>query len=378
LPGRVVDALLREARFLRESAGTGTGSSSWRTVYIGGGTPSLLPPEEIFRLLEALSPGAAEVTVEANPGDITAEWLDAVSSGGAARLSLGVQSLDGNALRASGRRSAAPRSELGLGARETVLKALNLITRHWHGSFSADIIAGLPGETRSGFLAGLGELLSFGPSHVSMYSLIIGEKTPLGRRCVSDPVFEQALLEAGDELWLAGRDLLENAGFEQYEVSNFAISGSHRSVHNLVYWNMESWLGIGPGAVGTLFGGDIPPHPLPAAGEPPAAIRYTNTRDIAAWLKNPLVSPETEYIDRETLIFEYLMMGLRKREGISRNVFFRRFGVPLDDCIEPALSRWKERGLAFGSGETGEADTVGLTREGLLFLNRFLGELITP
>jgi oxygen-independent coproporphyrinogen-3 oxidase len=344
-------------------------------VYIGGGTPSLLPPQEIFRLLAVLSPGSGEVTVEANPGDINVEWLDAIRAGGATRLSLGVQSLDAQVLKQSGRRSNSPQSSApGANPRDTALAALSLIRNHWTGGFSADIIAGLPGETLTGFLAGLKELLFFNPSHISMYSLIIGEQTPLGRRCASDAALEQELLDSGDELWLAGRDFLEDAGFAQYEVSNFALrdragtgapsiqSRQNQSAHNLVYWDMESWLGIGPGAVGTLFDGEM-------------SVRYTNTRDTAAWLENPLIPPETEYIDRETLIFEYIMMGLRKREGISRNVFFSRFGIPLEDVIGDAISRWKEKGLAFDNGETGGLDTMGLNREGLLFLNRFLGEI---
>jgi len=330
----------------------------WKTVYIGGGTPSLLSPADIGVLCGSIRPQAVsdgdllsggskrpEWTIEANPEDLTAEWLDACRAGGINRLSLGLQSMDDAVLSAVGRR----------GSRKANLEALRLVQDVWKGTLSVDLIAGLPGQTRDGLEADIRELLAFSPDHVSLYSLTVEEGTPLAARLAgaSPPAVPDD--DESAALWLAGRDLLSAAGYLQYEVSNFARSGAE-SAHNLTYWHLEPYIGVGPGAAGTVNSGDT-------------AERFTDVEDLEIWLENPASSFETEHIDRASCIREFLLMGMRLASGISRKRFKDRFGQDILELTGKTVRRWQERGLA----ENGE-DRGALNADGLLFLNRFLSE----
>ncbi len=322
----------------------------WKTVYIGGGTPSLLSPADIAFLCGSIRPQAGgtkcpEWTIEANPEDLSADWLASCRAGGINRLSVGIQSMDDAVLSAVGRR----------GSRKANLDALRLVRDVWTGSLSVDLIAGLPGQTRDGLETDIRELLAFSPDHVSLYSLTVVEGTPLSARLSGA---QPPAVPDDDEsaaLWLAGRDLLSAAGYRQYEVSNFARSGAE-SAHNMTYWHLEPYIGVGPGAAGTVNSGDT-------------AARFTDVQDIDRWLENPAGSFETEYIDRASCIREFLLMGMRLASGISRKRFKDRFGQDILELTGKTVVRWQERGLA----ETGE-DRVALNADGLLFLNRFLSD----
>lgn len=334
----------------------------WKTVYIGGGTPSLLAPSDISLLCRSIRPeGAPEWTIEANPEDLTAEWLDACRAGGINRLSLGIQSMDDAVLSAVGRR----------GSRKANLDALSLVGERWKGALSVDLIAGLPGQARDSLEADIREVLSFAPAHVSLYSLTIEEGTPLDARLAgSNP---PALPDEDESaaIWLAGRDLLASSGYTQYEVSNFALDGAE-SAHNLTYWHLEPYIGVGPGAAGTINTGDT-------------AERFTDIANLDTWLENPAASFEVEHIGREACIREYLLMGMRLASGISRKRFKDRFGQDILELTGKTVRRWQDRGLIGvdtdsgagtdgAAGTDGEADRVALTGGGLLFLNRFLAD----
>ena len=348
LTARIVDGLAREIDAWRAEYGI----TGWKTVYIGGGTPSLLSGEDIARLGGAiLNQGAqgqakiTEWTIEANPEDISEAWLDSCARAGITRLSIGIQSLDDACLAAVGRRGCAAKT----------IQALELISRVWNGRLSLDLIAGLPGQSARGLIADLERLLPYKPDHLSLYSLTIEEGTPLSKRRGALKGAELPDEDESAEIWLAGRDWLETQGFAQYEVSNFARHG-YESLHNMTYWKLNTYIGVGPGATGTIVSGD-------------EAMRFTNTKDVDSWFADPRAGRTIERISRKELMTEVLLMGMRLREGIAKPAFSARFGVELASCIPRTIATWTARGLVID-----EPGRLALTSEGLLFLNRFLSD----
>jgi oxygen-independent coproporphyrinogen-3 oxidase len=336
----VIDAISREIGEREREFGI----DAWETVYIGGGTPSLLAPETVRALCGAFRCGG-EVTIEANPEDLTAHWLSACAEGGVNRLSLGIQSLHDGQLAGAGRR----------GNRSANLAALELVRARWKGRLSCDLIAGLPGQNRVALLEDIDVLAASGADHISLYALTIEDGTPLDRRLSGANPPDIPDEDAAAGLWLEGRDRLEERGFIQYEVSNFARPGGE-SRHNMAYWNLGSWVAAGPGASGTIARGDT-------------AYRYTNNRDIAAWMTDPSGSAEIEPIGRTDTMREALLMGFHLRAGIGKKEFKDRFGTDILDVIGPVARTWLDRGLLADT-----ANRVALTRDGLVFLNRFLAD----
>ncbi len=344
----IVAGLVDELRACRAEYGL----TAVDTVYIGGGTPSLLTGEDISILcgaireyLEAGDAPASEWTIEANPEDITEEWLDSCARGGINRLSVGVQSLEDDILSAVSRR----------GNAQKTLEALSLVSRVWKGRLSLDLIAGLPGQTAENLIRNLEKVITFGPDHVSLYSLTIESGTPLARKRDSSLIRSLPDEDLAAEIWISGRDWLESNGFAQYEVSNFAKPG-YESLHNMTYWHLNSYVGVGPGATGTLVHGD-------------SGVRVTNTKDIESWLTDPRAKRETEPITREDLMIETLLMGMRLVSGIAKSDFLHRFGADVSAYIPKTINTWAERGLL-----ENDSKRIALTKEGLLFLNRFLSD----
>jgi oxygen-independent coproporphyrinogen-3 oxidase len=320
------------------------------TVYIGGGTPSVLGARGIARLLrgldafwpEGLRP--PEITIEANPESADRDFFSAALEGGATRISLGVQSFHG----------ASRRRVRRTGDGRLLPERLKLASEIFPGAFSADIIAGLPFQSEKILLEDLKRLLSYGPAHVSLYALTTMEGTPLAkksRKAAGLPPEDEA-----DRLWIRGRDFLEAAGYGQYEVSNFCLPGKE-SRHNIRYWRMENWLGLGPAASGTLIDD----------GEA-CGLRRTVVSDTDLWLQGKTEDLETEeFLDTPTLIRETILMGFRYIHGPDPVLFRRRFGRDTGSLIGGTLARWKERGLM-------RQDGTALNKAGLLFLDPFIAE----
>ncbi|MDR2476772.1 MAG: coproporphyrinogen III oxidase family protein [Treponema sp.] len=328
------------------------------TVYMGGGTPSVLGAARMERLLSRLGamlegrgpPG--EFTVEVNPESIDEDFLLACRNGGVSRISLGLQSFHKPSRRAVHR----------TGAAVPLDKQLGLVSRYYPGAFSADLIAGLPLQTEAVLLKDIARLIAFKPVHVSLYSLTIEPFTPLARRvalhgkaalCLPDQ-------DEADAVWLAGKAALENAGYRQYEVSNFAQPGGE-CLHNLRYWRMENWLGAGPAASGTIID--------EASG---TGRRFTYPSGIGAWHAAPrpkIRRAALEELDRDTLMRESILMGFRLRGGPDRALFMRRFDRDIAVIIPNTIDRWRRRGFFAGGGEG-----LALSCEGMLFLDAFLCE----
>lgn len=332
------------------------------TVYIGGGTPSLLAPEQLTRILTAVREAAplspdVEITMEANPADITSELLAFLDSAGINRLSVGIQSVDEKVLATLGRRSDAERVE----------QALKLLETEWLSGagkrhrLSLDLIAGLPGLSDEAFCRGVERVMATRADHISLYSLMLEEGTRLEKQVSEGEVAYSD--EANDRQWIMGRDMLSAAGFAQYEVSNFARPG-FESRHNTVYWHMQNYLGTGAGGTGTV-----------------GSYRWTEDADIAAytaWWNSPEGEPpaEVEHLDDETREFEFLMMGFRLLEGVSAREYEKRFGKSLAERLGGLFDDWQRRGLAC-TYSTDDGDTrYALTADGILFLNQFLEALL--
>jgi oxygen-independent coproporphyrinogen-3 oxidase len=293
-------------------------------------------------LLAALRKGhgasqGMEFTVEANPESVDEEFLHVCRDGGVNRISLGVQSFYEPSLRTV-HRSGFQNSAL-------TEEKLALVSRAFPNGFSLDLISGLPLQNREILLSDIKKALAFEPSHVSLYSLSLedGRALPgmLGR-------------DEADSLWLAGRDSLVEAGFPQYEVSNFAKQ-EKRSLHNIRYWRMENWLGLGPAASGTVID-----------DKTGTGRRYTIMADIDKWLAHEAVVQE-EFLDAPVLMRESLLMGSRYIEGPDPALFEKRFGIGIGDAIPKTLDRWRGKGFL-------ARDKIALNRNGLAFLNSFLVE----
>ncbi|MDR1239673.1 MAG: radical SAM family heme chaperone HemW [Treponema sp.] len=348
--GPFVEALLIEAA----EALRAYGAPQVPTVFIGGGTPSVLGADRMKRLLaglRSLLPGKPEeLTVEANPESADRDFLDTCREGGVTRISLGVQTFHEPSRRALHR----------VGEGRFLRERLHLAAELFGENFSADLITGLPLQDEKILRDDLETLLSFRPGHVSLYSLTVEEGTALARR----PRSFLPPPDKADRLWIRGRDFLEAAGYEQYEVSNFSLPGK-RCRHNIRYWRMENWLGLGPAASGTLV------DDRTGTGR-----RYTVNPDVDAWLAahvsggaDPggagLASRTEEYLDRPTLMKESLLMGFRFIDGPDEAAFRRRFGLSLEDAIPRTLDAWRRRDLM-------RRDRAALNRAGLLLLHPFL------
>ena len=363
VPDEYISAVLAEIAFRKKIHRI----TSWHTVYIGGGTPSLLSPAQLERLctqiLAMSKKNPAEFTVEMNPDDVSAQILSTAQNSGVDRLSLGVQSLNDSALRTVSRRC----------SRKTTLDALELVKKKWNGRLSLDAIAGLPNQNATEFLSSLAEIVSFLPEHISLYSLMVEENTPLFRSIESGRIFFDS--DEADSQWILGRDFLKSNGFLQYEVSNFAKPHAE-SLHNSVYWHLQDYVGAGSGATGSLY--------------EKTGIRWTNTDTIerytSFWLSDEIsaekIPCETETLSPEIQESEFLMMGFRLLSGINEAEFRKRFGKNLFERLgaeNGIFSNWIKRGNAriYTKCVNGKDETIfALTENGILFLNSFLESIL--
>ncbi|MDR3122898.1 MAG: coproporphyrinogen III oxidase family protein [Treponema sp.] len=330
------------------------------TVYIGGGTPSVLGAERLDKLLGGVAVllrgvGAAaggakrEFTLEANPESADEAVLNLCRERCVTRLSLGTQTFHGVSRRAVHR----------AGDPALLTERLAAAAACFGEDMSLDLMTGLPYQDEQVVLRDIAGALSHKPGHVSLYALALEEGTPLANRARA----KRAALPEGDEadrLWIAGRDALEAAGYAQYEVSNFSLPGK-QSGHNTRYWRMESWLGLGPGGSGTLIDD--------ASG---TGLRRTFKPDLDLWLNrgaSRTAACDEEPLDRRVLMEESILMGFRRLEGPDLALFERRFHRPLRSLIPATIQRWESRGLL-------QSRPLALAKEGLLFLNAFLREAI--
>lgn len=371
---RTLEAILEESRLFRQLLYPGNGPTPLRTIYVGGGTPSVIPPAELDRFFQALRgiwqpdpAGLVEFAVEANPESLKDGHLETFRRHGVTRLSLGVQTWNDRHLSLLGRRARAA----------DIDRCLTLLDPRrpdpaWQGLVNLDLMVGLPGQTRAELDADLDRLLGFQPPHVSVYTLTVEERTPL-HRLLADPAVPELDDEAAEELWLHAAGRLEQAGLMNYEVSNFACPGAE-SRHNLAYWHLDPYLGLGPGAVSTLpCQPGLGREPTGLAG--PAWIRLTNP-DTFAYSRpgRPGCQPATEVLPPRDLLLEHFLTGLRIREGLDLGLAEGRCGLQpgtLGQALVPLLADWVPRGMALPLAQ----QRLILTKAGRMILNLLLEDL---
>jgi len=315
------------------------------TVYFGGGTPTVMEPEQLTGLLDCirshyrLSPDA-EITFECNPATATEDDLARLRRGGFNRISLGLQSTHDGELCALGRiHSFSDFCETFRAARSVGFD-----------NISADLMSGIPRQTHASWLSSIEQLCALAPEHISTYGLIVEEGTPF---------FEmRERLELPDEdcarqMYFDGIEALAAHGYAQYEISNFARSG-YESRHNLKYWSCEEYLGFGPSAYSD-FGGD----------------RFGNSRDLDSYLSGLPIECERESPSREGRINEYVMLRMRLCEGVREDAFSRRFGESFLARFSAPLVRYASMGFVRITSEG-----AAFTPEGFYVSNAILSELL--
>ncbi len=343
-----VDAVCREMR----AQAAFFGRRRVRTVFFGGGTPTLLTGAQIGRIMDELRvcfdlAEGAEVTMEGNPGTLTAENLAGYRRAGVNRLSLGVQSMDDGLLRSIGRiHDTAQAVEAVRMAREAGFDNLNL-----------DLMYGLPGQTAGQWEDTLEKAIALSPEHLSCYSLILEEGTPLydqARAGTCAPLPDEDALGEMDEITLA---MTGGAGYARYEVSNYAKPGKECR-HNLVYWACEPYLGLGCAAHSDMDG-----------------ARFYNPDDWAGYMKMAQAgetarSKEGEGDARERR-FERMMMGLRMVRGVDCGRFARDFGAEPERVWPETVGEMMARGMMARDGER-----LRLTERGMQVMNGVLVALM--
>ncbi len=328
-----------------------TGDQALLSIFFGGGTPSLMDPAQVARVIETArrlwSPVAdLEISLEANPTDAEAGRFEALADAGVQRLSLGVQALDDESLKALGRNHDAG------AARRAIAAAAKAFPR-----LSIDLIYARPGQTDAAWRAELSEAIAMGPEHVSPYQLTIEHGTAFDR------AVGRGTLKVPDEdlaatLFETTQEVLEAAGFDAYEVSNHAKGPAARSRHNLVYWRGRDYVGAGPGAHGRLS--------LPEGRA--ATVARRGIRDYIAAVAEAGVGFDREILTPEEAAEERLVLGLRIDDGVGFDEM-----APLG--LTPDLP--KVRDLVEAGLLVDDTKRLHATRTGRLVLDRLTGTLAT-
>jgi oxygen-independent coproporphyrinogen-3 oxidase len=322
---RFTDTLLQEID-LRKHQYDGTAITS---VFFGGGTPSLLSPEAIARINTAVRNAAqvaddAEWTMECNPGTVTLERLTSYRQAGINRLSFGVQSFTASELEFLDRIHDAEQAE----------QAMQLAREAGFANVNMDLMFAVPGQTLESLAHNLERMIALSPDHISAYSLIYEQGTPLYTKLKKGLV--QPLAEEVDvEMYKLVIDTLRGAGYHQYEVSNFAKPGKECR-HNLTYWHAENYLAFGPSAHGYI-----------------GNTRYWNKRSLTAWMQDvsngTLPEANREELSKDDLLSEFLFLHLRA-DGIPLDAVQQRFDIDLRTQLQPNLRYWIEEGFIEDTG----------------------------
>ena len=349
-----VAALCRE---LRQVARRGF-SEPVSTIYIGGGTPSQLTSQDIARILRGLrkaydAAAAEEVTIELNPEDVTAPYLQALKKLGISRVSVGIQSFFDDELTFMNRSHDARQAH----------DALALVAGAGFRSYTVDLIFGLPGQTEDRWAQNLDRLRAFDAPHVSTYSLTIEPKTPLQKqvaRGLVSPLPDQAMAT----LYQMAMDTLSSHGYEHYEISSFAQPG-HRAQHNSRYWSHANYLGFGPSAHSFWWqrtGG---------------AARWRNVRSLRQYValirggQSDAVCEDHEILSLPALGLERIMLALRTAEGVDLLVLKETYDMDLLATKGKTIARLTQAGLV-----TTDARSLRLTDRGKHICDRVTASLL--
>ncbi len=304
-----------------------------RTVYIGGGTPSLLSPVLFRRLMDGLRDyfhfdHIDEFTVEANPGTVSGEWLEAAVASGVTRLSFGMQAFQNNLLDVLGR----------VHRFDDVVRSVNLARLSGVDNINLDLIFGIPGQTKNNWMETIDAALSLHTEHISAYGLIPEEGTPIyqditnGRLFLPEPETEREMY------WDALKKLRES-GYVQYEISNFARPG-YECRHNIGYWTQIPYIGLGVSAASM--------HSVRIDSEGMSYLRRMNPQTLESYRR--MIEKDQSYATTETIgphesCFETMMLGLRMNEGVGEKAFQRMHGISMEKRFGERLHNLERKGL---------------------------------
>ncbi len=342
-----VNALLSEIESYKEFA------KGYRvsTVFIGGGTPSVLLPKQMERILQKVYEvfdleKRPEITIEVNPGTVDEEKLQCYKENKINRLSIGLQSVKDDKLRLLGR----------IHTYQDFVDSYELARKVGFDNISLDLISSIPGQNLQEWKEELETAAAQKPEHISVYQLIIEEGTPFYEKYAEHP----ELLpdeETSREIYLWTGKFLKEAGYEQYEISNYAKSGKE-SRHNLKYWERGDYLGLGLGAASMVRN-----------------IRMSNTKDMKVYLERcsqpKTMREDVQFLEEPRQMEEFMFLGLRKTRGISKKEFRRIFGRDIDMVYEKALHKCLENGMLVE-----HKDWISLSEEGVLLSNAVLSEFL--
>ena len=368
------DALIREIAYY----GAQCRDYVVNTIYIGGGTPSWLNEDKMVEIMNTIYENFqvledAEISMECNPGTVTASKLRKYRMAGINRLSIGLQSADNEELKILGR----------IHTFEQFVKTYELAKEAGFANINVDLISGIPYQTTEKFLKTLQKVVWLKPNHISAYSLIIEKGTPFYETYKFDAVRQEAgmpteVLPNEDEvyrIYKLTQDYLARAGYKQYEISNFAQPG-FECEHNIGYWTRRNYLGLGLGAASLIEN-----------------VRYTNTTDLYEYIdgsknisakmfeqeencgatqaRGTNLNVYAGIVSRKAQMEEFMFLGLRMNEGVTREGFLREFGIPIDGIYRDVLERMKEEDLL--SVENGQ---IRLTDRGMDLGNYVMSQFL--
>lgn len=350
---RYMEALIRE---------TGERAGDYRdyrvvSVFIGGGTPSIVSPEEVCMLLETVRAGFelaedAEITIEVNPGTVDGQMLYCYRQAGVNRLSIGLQSADNRELEVLGRMHTYGQF---LGTYHTARKC-------GFSNINVDLMSALPGQTLENYLATLEKVIALepAPEHISAYSLILEEGTPLYEMAEREEI--QLPDEECDRLMYEKTgELLEQSGYYRYEISNYAKPG-YECRHNCGYWRRREYLGLGIGAA-SLIGN----------------CRFRNGDSLEVYLDVPLgVRVDVQELTVEEQMEEFMFLGLRMTEGVSISEFQTAFGKTIEEVYGAVIKKNLKDGVLEyrEAASSGETIYLALTKRGLDVSNAVMAQFL--
>lgn len=358
-----ISALRKEVTFVANLA---PNTLMFHSIYFGGGTPSLMPVLEIAQLMNCISEsfnllGDIEITLEANPVELSRLYLEEIRSLGINRLSLGVQSVNSEELKLLERNH----------DYQDVINAILNARKAGFRNLSIDLIFGLPGQSLDKWKKNISLILRYEPEHISLYALTLETGTPM-QHWITKGLMEEPDNDLAADMYELACDQLAKKGYEQYEISNWARRGHQneamRCVHNLQYWRNLPYFGLGAGAHGYIgnlrIANILSPRLYIQRFEPKINI-YTDSKFKSIFPRTPATAHVTE-ITPEIEMAETLLMGLRLTvEGVSTSNFEDRFGIPLENVYGNEINSLMSQGLLENTG-----DVIRLTARGRLLGNR--------
>lgn len=380
-----LESLCRQAEIFAEAihlAGERKGFSyQTDSIFIGGGTPSLLTAEQMEQLMQTLGrvfeiTADAEITAECNPGTLDDDRLGAFRRAGINRLSLGLQSADNRELKLLGR----------IHTWEEFLESYRAARQAGFDNINVDLMGALPGQSVENYVSSVNKVLALRPEHISAYSLIIEEGTPFYERYAGQPggqsshcdllPSEEDTVAMDEETWRR----LREAGYDHYEISNYAIPG-RQCRHNLKYWHCGEYLGLGTGAASYIRRDCGLPGTSSGSTDTGGFIRLKNISDTERFISQSwressedgevCFYDERQLLSRQEEMSEMAFLGLRTREGVRLKEFEARFGQKFSAVFGDVVERYCSMGLM-----RQDKEHVALTASGMEVSNRIMADFL--